>query len=109
MPKVLIANHDLSIDVNPGHSLLNNFLNQDAPIHTVCGGHANCGCCRIRILAGAKGMSPPNQFEVRRLGDELIQDGWRLSCQSYILRDIAVHMPTSEELHPSCSPKRKVK
>lgn len=109
MPKVLIANYDLTIDVNPGYSLLNNFLYKNAPIHTVCGGHATCGCCRIKIIEGPKGMSPPNQFEILRLGEDLLQDGWRLSCQSYILRDIAIHMPTSEELDQRCSPKRKMK
>lgn len=108
MPKVTISNHQISIDFNPGYNLLHNFLNLGAPIHTVCGGNANCGCCRIKILDGSKGMTPPNSMEIRRLGRELIDKGWRLSCQSHSLRDITAHMPTTEELDGRCSPKSAV-
>ena len=105
MPRIRIENHDISIQSNPGYSLLNNFLQHDVPIHTVCGGHADCGCCRIRVLNGDKGMTRPNYLEKVRLGEHLISEGWRLSCQSYTLRDIVVHVPDPEELDRKCGKK----
>ena len=104
-PTVTILNHDLKILCKAAYSLLNNFLINDAPIHTTCHGHANCGCCRIKILEGNEGMTRPNEREVRRLGKDLISQGWRLSCQSHSLRDLVVYMPTRDELDPKCSKK----
>ena len=104
-PTVTILNHDLQIHCKPAYSLLNNFLINDAPIHTICGGHANCGCCRIKLLEGKNGTTQPNEREVRRLGKDLISRGWRLSCQTHSLRNITIHMPTSGELDPGCSKK----
>ena len=102
---ITVLNHDLEFSCQPAYSLLNNFLINEAPIHTICGGHANCGCCRIKILEGKKGLSQPNQWEIRRLGKDLIAQGWRLSCQTHSLRDLVVHMPTSNELDKKCSKK----
>ena len=96
---VTILNHNLKVSCQPGYSLLNNFLINNAPIHTICGG------CRIKILEGEKGLTQPNEREVKRLGKDLISQGWRLSCQTHSLRDITVHMPTSSELDPECSKK----
>ncbi len=104
-PTITVQNHDLHIKAEPARSLLNNFLINDAPIHTTCGGHANCGCCRVKIINGRKGVSPANNREIKRLGNDLIEGGWRLSCQTYTLRDLVVHMPTSDELDSRCSKK----
>lgn len=106
--KIYIKNHELEVDGTPSLSLLNNFLVNGSPIHTVCGGKAICGCCRIKIIAGQKFMSKPNKFEQAKLGDTLLKEGWRLSCQSYALRDIEIFMPKAEDLEDLCSRKQKM-
>ncbi|MBA3013931.1 MAG: (2Fe-2S)-binding protein [Proteobacteria bacterium] len=105
MAKIRIENLGLMVDVNPGLNLLNNFLVGESPIHSVCGGKARCGCCRIKILAGEKGLSPVNKLEINRLGEAAIKKGWRLSCQAYTLRDIQIYMPYGYELDSFCSEK----
>ena len=102
--KIEIENLDLEIDATPALSLLNNFLVQGAPVHTVCGGKALCGCCRIKIIAGQESMSKPNKFEQEKLGVALLNEGWRLSCQSFALRGIKIFMPKGEDLADFCSP-----
>lgn len=102
-PTITILNHDLEISSQPAYSLLNNFLKNDAPIHTTCSGHANCGCYRIKIQEEKKGITQPNEREVRRLGKDLISQGWRLSCQTHSLRDLVVYMPTGNELDSETS------
>ena len=96
-PKVCIANRSLTITVNPAFSLLNNYLMQNIPIQTLCGGKAACGRCRFRVLAGASHLSPVRPAEKVRLGEALIAAGWRLSCQSHALRDITIELPSLEE------------
>jgi len=96
-PQVFIANRSLTITVNPAFSLLNNYLMQNIPIQTLCGGKAGCGRCRFRVVAGASGLSPLRPAEIARLGETLIAAGWRLSCQSHALRDVTIELPEMNE------------
>ncbi len=100
-PKVFIANRSLTVTVNPAFSLLNNYLMQNIPIQTVCGGKAGCGRCRFRVLEGAAHLSPVRPAEIARLGEALIAAGWRLSCQTHALRDVTIELPgLNEEFEP---------
>jgi len=93
MPEIRIVNRGISVIVNPAFSLLNNYLMQNIPIQTVCGGKAACGRCRFRVLKGAEGLSPVRPAEIARLGETLIAAGWRLSCQTHALRDVSIELP----------------
>lgn len=96
-PQVHIANRALTITVNPAFSLLNNYLMQNIPVQTVCGGKAGCGRCRFRVLEGAAHLSPVRPAEIARLGETLIGAGWRLSCQSHALREVTIELPGMDE------------
>ena len=106
MTKIIIDNWNETVEALPGRSLLISLLNADQPIHTVCGGKAACGCCRIRIVKGAEKLSPVNQYEKARLGPEMIKDGYRLACRTHALRDVVVYIPPAEELDTICSKKK---
>lgn len=100
-PEVFIANRSLTVTVNPAFSLLNNYLMQNIPVQTLCGGKAGCGRCRFRVLEGAAHLSPVRPAEIARLGEALIAAGWRLSCQSHALRDVTIELPNlNEEFEP---------
>lgn len=105
MAKITIDNRNVTIVSKPGQRILNSLLIEEQPIHTVCGGKARCGCCRIRILAGKQGLSPVNEYEKIRLDPETLAKGWRLACQTHMLRDITIYLPTAEDLEPGCSKK----
>lgn len=103
MPKIHIENRNTTIDAVPARSLLISLLTNKQPIHTVCGGKAGCGCCRIKILKGAEKLSPVQESEKNRLDPLLIENGWRLACQTYLLRDITIYIPSATELDSFCS------
>ncbi|HIJ89843.1 MAG: 2Fe-2S iron-sulfur cluster-binding protein [Desulfobulbaceae bacterium] len=96
-PRIFIKNRSLTVTVRPAFSLLNNYLMQDIPIQTLCGGKAICGRCRFRVLEGAAHLSPIRPAEITRLGEALIAEGWRLSCQSHALRDVTIELPGIDE------------
>jgi len=96
-PKVFIANRAVTVTVNPAFSLLNNYLMQNIPIQTLCGGKAGCGRCRFRVLDGVSSLSPVRPAEIARLGEALIAAGWRLSCQTHALRDLTIELPEMDE------------
>lgn len=102
-----ILNHNVTVPALPGRSLLISLLHEEQPIHTVCGGKAGCGCCRVKILQGGEKLSPVNENEKRRLEPELIESGWRLACQTFALRDVTIYLPGADELDSICSKKAK--
>lgn len=103
MPTITIDNLGRKVPALPGQSLLTSLLHEGQPIHTRCGGKARCGCCRVRVLEGATGSSPRRPQELARLGEEAMGSGWRLACQTYVLRDVALYLPPAEELDAACS------
>ena len=103
MPTITIDNLGRQVPALPGQSLLTSLLHEGQPIHTRCGGKARCGCCRVRVLAGAEGTSPRRPQELARLGEEAMATGWRLACQTYILRDLTLYLPPGSELDSGCS------
>jgi ferredoxin len=94
MPSIIIENHDnKEIPCNPSISLLNNILASGTNIETICGGRGRCGKCRIKVLDKSKYVTPVKDTEKHRL-KHLIEEGWRLACQTYSLRDIKIYLPT---------------
>ena len=48
-----------------------------------------CGTDRVRIIDGAEHLSPPRRREQKLLGD-LLDEGARLACQTYVSGPITV-------------------
>lgn len=93
MPFIKIKNRDKKIPLNPTMNLLNNILASGENIETICGGKAVCGKCRVKVLEGSKYISPKTKAEELKL-KHLLDEGWRLACQTFSLRDITVYIPS---------------
>jgi len=85
MVHVLSTNRDLTIEL--GRSLLDVLLDNHEPIATSCGGIAACGMCRLRVVSGNEALVPVNHKETMQLGNLLVQQGWRLACQSRLVAE----------------------
>ncbi len=70
-------------------NILEHSIKNKIPLLHECGGNGQCTTCRIRILDGAKNISPPTKLET------VLQDkrGWdpsiRLGCQTKLLKNSA--------------------
>lgn len=49
----------------------------------------NCGTDRVFVVEGAEHLSPPRKRERDRLGP-LLDQGWRLACQTYVAGDLSI-------------------
>lgn len=49
----------------------------------------NCGTDRVHVDAGAQHLSAPRKRERERLGP-LLEEGWRLACQTYVHGDVTL-------------------
>jgi len=65
-------------------------------ITTACVGKANCGLCRVKVVAGEAHLSPFNAAERKHLGNVYFINKLRLSCQARLLDgagDVVVELP----------------
>jgi 2Fe-2S ferredoxin len=65
------------------------------PIATACVGKANCGLCRVKILAGEDRLTAFNPDERKHLGNVYFITKVRLSCQARVTGggDVVIEVP----------------
>jgi len=59
-------------------------------ITATCGGRGRCTSCRVKFVAGA--IPPPTVMDELQLGDALVREGYRLSCQCHVTEPITVQV-----------------
>jgi uncharacterized 2Fe-2S/4Fe-4S cluster protein (DUF4445 family) len=60
------------------------------PIDSTCGGRGTCGKCKVRLLAGADGIT---EADHKYLSSAELDDGWRLSCRSAVHSECVAEVP----------------
>lgn len=59
------------------------------PVLTPCGGHGNCGKCKVKVV---EGTLPIMSMDRVHLTEEEIQDGIRLACQAMPAESVVVEI-----------------
>ena len=77
-------------------TLLNVILNHDLLIETACGGKGTCHLCRIKLIESPDALEGPTKIEHRALGNVLLNQGLRLSCQVSVVDGLKVELPKYE-------------
>jgi ferredoxin len=86
-----------TIPISPAISLVNTLLKAGIPIRHRCGGKADCGTCRLRVISTNRGKQSTNTIglkedqRLRAIGAHPEQ-GERLACQTYIYADCDVYL-----------------
>ncbi len=76
-----------------GRSLLSILRETDFPISSPCGGRGTCGKCRV-VCDGS--LSPVTAEEKKKLTDDEIASGWRLSCAAKICGPVSLQLNAAE-------------
>jgi len=85
-----------SLTVAPGTSILAAAQAANIDITATCGGRGRCTSCRVKFLEGA--IPPPTVMDEIQLGDNLVREGYRLSCQCLVEEPVSVQVsPPLEE------------
>ncbi len=88
--KVTFEPEGKSAFVLPGSLVLEAAARAGIIIDTPCGGRGTCGKCRVMVRDGC---SPPTATERRILKAKDLAAGFRLACQTRLLRETAVTVP----------------
>jgi uncharacterized 2Fe-2S/4Fe-4S cluster protein (DUF4445 family) len=78
--KILTAAHEAGIDIT-----------------ATCGGRGRCTSCRVKFVDGT--IPPPTIMDEVQLGDDLVREGYRLSCQCVVTERVAVQVAPPLEEH----------
>src|SRR5690625_5408992 len=92
-----VDSEDKIISVKEGQTILRAARQGRVDLRHKCGGKASCTTCKV-IIEDQSGISLVTEKEARKLGDENIAKGLRLSCQTQILQEVVV---TRSEEHTS--------
>ena len=79
-----------TLQVDPGVTILTAAHAAGVDIEATCGGRGRCTSCRIKFTAGI--IPPPTIMDELQLGDTLVREGYRLSCQCRVTDPISVHV-----------------
>ena len=80
------------LDVPQGGDLMHTLADQGIFLPSACGGKANCGQCKVRVLEGGGQILPT---ETGFFSRKQIKDNWRLGCQVKIKDNLKVEVPES--------------
>jgi ferredoxin len=84
------------VEVKDGKKTLKAAKNAHIKIGNSCEGNGKCGKCVIKVLSGK--LSEPTKKELKVLGQEKIDNGYRLSCQTQILEDSVIEIINDNEI-----------
>jgi uncharacterized 2Fe-2S/4Fe-4S cluster protein (DUF4445 family) len=78
------------LDTKPGTTILKAAHAGGVDITATCGGRGRCTSCRVKLVAGT--APPPTIMDELQLGDALVREGYRLSCQWAVTEPVTVQV-----------------
>ena len=94
--KVIINPLDRVITAHKWDNLLDILRESGVRIENPCGGEGTCGKCRIILEKGE--LEEIDSKSEKYLTDEERESGYRLACQSRILGDIVITLPSESRI-----------
>jgi len=85
------------LSVAAGTSLLKAAHDGGVDVTATCGGRGRCTSCRVKFVDGT--IPPPTIMDEIQLGDDLVREGYRLSCQCTVTEPITVRLAPPLEEH----------
>jgi len=90
--KININDGNKELEVTPGSDLMHTLADQGIFLPSACGGKANCGQCKLRVIEGGGTILPT---ETGFFSRKEIKDGWRLGCQVKVKDNLQIAVPES--------------
>ena len=91
MPKVTITTDKKTIDVVDGYAMIDMCEDHDTSILFGCRDGA-CGACMVRVLEGAKNLSPMQDNERDFPETMAAEPNERLACQCKVYGDVKIEV-----------------
>ena len=83
MPTIRFINSNKQLDVPEDSNILRMSLRYDGELPNRCGGGI-CGTCVFKAEEGSEFLDNVKIQERRKLGEEWLEKGYRLGCQTFV-------------------------
>ncbi len=83
----------LSVEIDPGTSLLEAAQSMGLPVAQACGSEGICARCGMQILEGGESLPPEGENERRAKERNRVPENLRLACQIWPADDLSVTTP----------------
>ena len=100
MSPVLFLPFQKSVEADGRRTLLDLARELGLPLQASCGGKKICGRCRIIIEESRGSLAPPTERERETLG-ELVDQGYRLACETVLSGEARVRIPEESQTRPA--------
>lgn len=90
--KIDINNGKKVVDVAQGGDLMHSLADSGVFLPSACGGKANCGQCKVKVLEGGGSVLPT---ETGFFSRKELKDNWRLGCQVKVKDNLKIEVPDS--------------
>src|SRR5437867_584329 len=87
---ILMDAREARLVVAAGTTILKAAHDGGVDITATCGGRGRCTSCRVKFVEGT--VPPPTIMDAVQLGDDLVREGYRLSCQCTVTEPITVQV-----------------
>jgi adenylate cyclase len=81
---------EIVVDAVPGETLLAAARRAGVPLASACGGEAGCTTCRVIVVEGAEGLTPPPPDEASVLAPLGTDAALRLGCRARVQGPVVV-------------------
>ena len=88
----------LTINVQPGQTVLQALHAQNLDWMHACGGKGRCTSCRMIVISGQENTGPVTTAEHRFYALNRLKPTERLTCQCTLLGDVVVRVPEATKL-----------
>ncbi len=82
-----------TVKVKKGTTILSVALKERVSIRHKCGGKGSCTTCKVKLSGVKNDVSPPRPAEIQRLGQSMLDQGFRLACQTRIFGTVEAEVP----------------
>lgn len=88
--KIHSNNKTVQLQINDSQNLLYHLRENGFAINSPCNGNGTCGKCRVKILS--PNFAGASENEIKLLGIEAIENGYRLACRNFIESDLEISL-----------------
>jgi 2Fe-2S ferredoxin len=94
MPRITFVPSNLSVDVQPGTSILEAATQAGVELDHACGGVCACSTCHVIVREGYATLPDATEDEEDQLDEAVgLTPQSRLGCQSRVTADVTVEIP----------------
>lgn len=90
--KIDINNGKKVVEASQGGDLMHSLADSGVFLPSACGGKANCGQCKVKVLEGGGSVLPT---ETGFFSRKELKDNWRLGCQVKVKDNLKIEVPDS--------------